>query len=331
MLALIASPKKDSEDSPTVLDWLNINHQSEQVIERFWKIILVSALAESLERASLAAARQVFVNGFLAHRDAGNVLVPILSLNELYQDRVGRRLRENGVQIQVQTPIAAIAGDENLVAGVQMPDLQVRNFDTVVLAVPWTRVGKLLSESMIKRVDPRNYLSQINGSPITSVHLWFDRPVMDLPNAIFVERLSQWIFARTQGTNDGEFYYQVVVSASHDLAGRDRAFVVADVCADLASAFPQAAEAKLIRSKLITEDLAVFSVRPGLHALRPPQTTPIPNLILAGDWTNTGWPATMEGAVRSGYLAAEAVLKQLGRLERILVPDLPRNWLTRWL
>jgi uncharacterized protein with NAD-binding domain and iron-sulfur cluster len=154
---------------------------------------------------------------------------------------------------------------------------------------------------------------------------------MELPNAIVVERLVQWIFARTLSQNGSEFYYQVVISASRDLAGRDRESIIGDVCADMAAIFPWAAEAKLLRSKLITEDQAVFSVRPGLDAIRPPQQTAMSNLVLAGDWTQTGWPATMEGAVRSGYLAAEAVLKQVGKPERILVPDLPRNWLTRWL
>jgi uncharacterized protein with NAD-binding domain and iron-sulfur cluster len=87
----------------------------------------------------------------------------------------------------------------------------------------------------------------------------------------------------------------------------------------------------LLRSQWISQPDAVFSVRPGLDAIRPPQQTPIPNLLLAGDWTRTGWPATMEGAVKSGYLAAEALLAKIGRPQRIVVPDLPRGWLMRVL
>src|SRR5262249_7706611 len=126
-------------------------------------------------------------------------------------------------------------------------------------------------------------------------------------------------------------YYQVVISASHNLVGRSKESVIAEVRADLAAVFPAASQAQLVRSKLITEEQAVFSVQPGLDAIRLPQQTAVSNLLLAGDWTRTAWPATMEGAVRSGYLAAEDVLKQLGIAERIVVPDLPRNWLTRWL
>ncbi|HEY2412215.1 MAG TPA: hydroxysqualene dehydroxylase HpnE [Pirellulaceae bacterium] len=331
MLALIGSPKRDSAGSPTVLDWLKGHGQSERVIDRFWKVILVSALAESLERASLAAARKVFVDGFLANRNAADVLVPTVSLDELYQERVRRRLLENGVQIQFETPIEAVATDENRMTGLQTPGGNVRPFDVVVLAVPWTRISKLLAEPIIKRVDPDGNFSQINGSPISSVHLWFDRPIMELPNAIFVERLSQWIFSRTLNNNGGKYYYQVVISASHDLAGRDKESVIRDVRADISAVFPKSTNAQLVRSKVIVEDQAVFSVRPGLDAIRSPQQTAIPNLMLAGDWTRTGWPATMEGAVRSGYLAAEAVLKEAGKPEPIVVPDLPRNWITRWL
>jgi squalene-associated FAD-dependent desaturase len=331
MLALIGSPRNDRADSPTVLEWLKRQRQSQQVIERFWKVILVSALAESLEHASLAAARKIFVDGFLAHRDAAAVLVPAVSLDELYQERVRQCLLEKEVEIHVATAIEGLVGDDIRVTGLQMPLGQMREFDCVVLAVPWTRIGKLVGESILKRIDLNDFLLQIRGSPISSVHLWFDRPIMNLPHAIFVERLSQWVFSRKLGRPSGEFYHQVVISASHDLSGRDKESITREVCADIAAVFPEATAARLIRSKVITDDQAVFSVRPGLDATRPPQQTAIANLILAGDWTQTGWPATMEGAVRSGYLAAEAVFNQIGNPEAIVVPDLPRNWFTRWL
>src|SRR5207249_2245361 len=128
-----------------------------------------------------------------------------------------------------------------------------------------------------------------------------------------------------------EHYYQVVISASHDLAGRQRQAIVDEILADLRSVFPAAQSAHLLRWQLVTDQDAVFSVRPGLNAIRPQQQTAIGNLLLAGDWTRTGWPATMEGAVRSGYLAAEAILVQLGRPKPVLVPDLPRNWLAKGL
>ena len=163
------------------------------------------------------------------------------------------------------------------------------------------------------------------------MHLWFDRQLTDLPNAVFVGRLSQWVFARDRIRQSNDHYYQVVISASYDLAGRERQSVVDEVLGDLAAALPQAKAAKLLRWQLITDRQAVFSARASVDFIRPAQRTENPKLLLAGDWTRTGWPATMEGAVRSGYLAAEAIVAQLGRAERIVAPDLPRNWLTRSL
>jgi uncharacterized protein with NAD-binding domain and iron-sulfur cluster len=202
-------------------------------------------------------------------------------------------------------------------------------FDFIILAVPWMRVDKLLTPHLLTAVDFQNRFATITSSPISSVHLWFDRRITELPHAIFVECLSQWIFARNSQPSASGHYYQVVISASADLAVRARQSIVDEVVRDLQNAFPIAKSAGLLRWQLITEQYAVFSVQPGLDAIRPAQQTKIQNLLLAGDWTRTGWPATMEGAVRSGYLAAEAVLANLNRPEQILVPDLPRNWLTK--
>jgi hypothetical protein len=179
-------------------------------------------------------------------------------------------------------------------------------------------------------------VTEIRPAPITAVHLWFDRPINSLPHAVLVGRLAQWVFnpgrcSAPPGACEPWHYHQVVISGSHELAGRSREEVVADVRRDLEAIWPDAGKARLLHWRLVTRPVAVFSCRPGLERLRPPQQTPIENLMLAGDWTATGWPATMEGAVRSGYLAIEAVLRSLGTDNRLLVPDLPRSWLARWL
>src|SRR5207237_4642339 len=130
-------------------------------------------------------------------------------------------------------------------------------------------------------------------------------------------------------------YYQVVISASHDLAARERDDILREVTDDLRAVFPAAREANLLRARVVTDPFAVFSMRPGIDALRPSQTTSVPNIFLAGDWTATGWPATMEGAVRSGHLASEGVLQYLAQpgdtFVRDLAPDLPCGWLARWI
>jgi squalene-associated FAD-dependent desaturase len=331
----------------TILDWLHDQRQPERAIDRLWQVVLVSALGESLDRASLAAARKVLLDGFLAHPDACQLLIPRVSLGELY-DRVAAWLAAHCVQLHLECPIKQIApapdGRKLLVRrsdrGTEREADTNRTFDVVILAVPWRPAAELLVPELRERVPQLVAAADFDAAPITSLHLWFDRPITDLAHAVLVGRLSQWLFRRTDsqsvpnetsGRIANPSYYQIVISASHDLAGRPRDAVRDEVLADLHSVFPATRQAQLLRWQMITEQEAVFSYRPGLDDLRPPQATPIPNLFLAGDWTRTGWPATMEGAVRSGYLAAEALLAQLGRPARLVIPDLPQGWLVKVL
>ena len=152
--------------------------------------------------------------------------------------------------------------------------------------------------------------------PITGVHLWFDRTITQLPHATLLDRTIQWVFNKSAGR-----YLQVVVSASRSLSEMPRNDVIALVLRELAEFFPAVREAKLEKSHVVKEIRATFSATPGLEALRPLPVTTIPNLFLAGDWTRSGWPATMEGAVRSGYLAAEAVANAAGKPEKFLLPE----------
>jgi hypothetical protein len=186
-------------------------------------------------------------------------------------------------------------------------------------------------------------VSEMECAPISSVHVWLDRPLMDLPHAVLVGRLSQWVFQRSSpgavthegvavhATSASRFYYQVVVSASRGVETLGRDETIARVVEELQQVWPAGAKARVLHARLVQEHRAVFSPMPGVEAIRPPQSTSISNLHLAGDWTQTGWPSTMEGAVRSGYLAAESVLRSSGTPQSILQPDLPRGTFARWL
>ncbi|MEX2173883.1 MAG: hydroxysqualene dehydroxylase HpnE [Pirellulaceae bacterium] len=334
---LVQMPAADRADAPTVLAWLHAQGQPPRAIERFWQAVLVSALGESLERASLAAARKVLLDGFVAHPQACQLLIPTVPLDRLYQ-HVAEYLRGAGAILRLETTVEQVTaeqvgGDDARARGIRFADGQEEIFDYVVLATPWRKAAGLLAPALREQAAGLEAAAQFAAAPISGVHLWFDRPITDLPHAVLVGRLSQWVFARraSGASADSEHYYQVVISASHDLVGRDRQAIVREVLADLAAVFPAAQGAQLLRWQLVTEPEAVFSVRPGLDQLRPAQRTAVANLMLAGDWTATGWPATMEGAVRSGYLAAEGVLAAAGRAERVLVADLPRGWLLKGL
>lgn len=335
----------DDERQPTIGQWLRQHGQSAAAIERFWAVVLVSALGEEVEWASLAAARKVFVDGFMSAREAYQIEVPQIPLGELYGRRLETWLAGRGVKVSLGVAVEQVEGDASRARGVVLADASHRPFDAVVVALPWRRVREVFREPMSSALPQLAGVERIEAAPITSVHLWFDREITTLPHAVLVGKLSQWIFnrgPRTGGENGspgtsmegrapspGGHYYQVVISASRSLAGRDRDEVLAEIVAELGSIWPAAKTATLLHARIVTEQAAVFSVRPGLECLRPSQQTPIANLALAGDWTRTGWPATMEGAVRSGYLAAEAILKCFGQSETLVAADLPRGWLAK--
>ncbi|HVX13810.1 MAG TPA: hydroxysqualene dehydroxylase HpnE [Pirellulales bacterium] len=328
----LARSRPNDDDSLTVGAWLHRERQSPRAIDLFWSVVLVSALGEELDRASLVHARKVFVDGFLAAREAYEIDVPCAPLNELYGKRLQAWLEDRGIRLRLGCEVRRIGGNPGGVTHVELADGSQRPVAGAIVAVTWRRVRGLFEKDVLERLPELSQVDQIDGAPITGVHLWFDRPITSLPHAVLVGRLSQWMFNRgtqasERSSEAGPFYYQVVISASRSLAGRDRESVVAEIVDDLAGIWPAARDAKLIRWRMVTEPSAVFSVRPGIERIRPPQRTSIPNLALAGDWTRTGWPSTMEGAVRSGYLAAEVILRSLGREERLLVPDLkPAFW-----
>ncbi|HUG92019.1 MAG TPA: hydroxysqualene dehydroxylase HpnE [Planctomycetaceae bacterium] len=330
-------------------DWLDEQRQTPAAAESFWRVVLVSALSETLDRIDASHARKVFVDGFLASRQGWRVHIPRAPLEELYGDRLQHRLSGLGATVRLQTGAERLEIEGDRAASVELRGGERVAGEQFILAVPHHLVLPLLPETL--RTGPQlARVAALESAPISSVHLWFDRPITDLPHAVFVERLSQWMFNRNavwSGATDGTAsdsshsqlstlnsqlsYYQIVISASRELGGRTQDEIVAHVVRELSEVWPQAAAAGLVRSRVVTEHRAVFSPTPGCDELRPPQQSPIANVQLAGDWTQTGWPATMEGAVRSGYLAAENVLAHFGRRERLVQPDLPTAWLARLL
>ena len=169
--------------------------------------------------------------------------------------------------------------------------------DTYISAVPFERLEKLLPELGID-------YTPFEHSSITGIHLWFDRKVTDLPNAAMLDRTIQWMYNK-----DGGRYLQIVVSASKDLLTMGRQEIIDLAVKELAEFFPMVLQARLEKAQVVKEARATFSALPGLELKRPESKTKFPNFFLAGDWTRSGWPATMEGAVRSGYKAADAILR----------------------
>jgi zeta-carotene desaturase len=307
----------------TMLDWLRRHGQTPQAIERFWRTVLVSALDEELDRAGARYSIDVFWKGFLACREGFPMGIPAVPLAELYDGCRGA-IEQRGGEVKTRAGVREVRFAEDVAVTVALDDGSVIPADFVVLAVPHDAVAALLPPELAAR-DPFAGLRNLRVSPITGVHFWFDRPVMREPFLTLLDRTVQWVFNKsalsTAATGNGQ-YLQLVISASYDLVARSRQEII-DLCAaELRQALPATREAQLTRATVIKEVAATFSPAPDCDPWRPPSRTPVANLFLAGDWTQTGWPATMEGAVRSGYLAAESILAAGNRPVQFLQPDL---------
>lgn len=321
--AMMFSLPPDSDEN--FLDWLRRHRQTERAIERFWKVVLVSALNEDLERTSVRYAVQVFRESFLKSAEAGRMGVPRIPLSDLYGaaiEYIGRR----GGQVLLRTSVSAIVPEAG---GVKITTAAgEQRFDQAVLAVPFQNAAALLpSDGPAGPLKER--LEKFAASPITGIHLWFDREITPLPHAVLLDRTIQWMFQKSKlhddraAENTGS-YLELVVSASRSLVEKSRQEIIDLAVAELAEFFPVVKEAKLLKATVIKEVYATYSIVPGLDQIRPAASTPWPGIFLAGDWTATGWPATMEGAIRSGYLVAEAMTRT-----KVMAPDLKAKGLMR--
>lgn len=318
---LIQLQRRAEDDDPPFHDWLIQHRQTPRMIDRFWGLVLVSALNESPDRVGLKYARKVFSDGFLKHPRGFEIEIPSVPLGQLYGDALIGQLRAHNADVQFQRAARRLLIDGDRVSGVEDRQGEIARADWYIAAVPFDRLLGLLPEDVVARHAAFANLRKLETSPITSVHCWFDRRPTELPHIVLMDSIGQWVFNRGE-TAAGEWYVQVVVSAARQFRGLGHEEVQRRVVAELRERLPALAGAKLLRARVVTEHAATFSAVPGVDRWRPAQISPIQNLLLAGDWTATGWPATMEGAVRSGYLAAEAILARAGRPEKMVQPDL---------
>jgi squalene-associated FAD-dependent desaturase len=320
MVALAPSAPPDHGES--FLDWLKRHGQTERAIERFWKTILVSALNEDLDQVSVPYAAQVVRESFLKSAAAGRMGIPTVPLTDLYST-AGDYIRARGGEVQLR------AGVESFRAGASDVSVttngQEQKFDFLLSAVPFDVLGRMLPDTpsagpLVAALD------RFSTSPITGIHLWFDRQISDLDHAVLLDRTIQWMFHKSrliQGRDNGSgSYVELVVSCSRNLVEKSKTEIAEMALNEAREFFPAAREAKLLKSTVIKEVHATYSPRPGIDQYRPQPSTAWPRVFLAGDWTATGWPATMEGAVRSGYLAAEALARFAGIDASFLLPDL---------
>lgn len=334
MSAFLRGLPPDSEGSFD--GWLARHGQTRGAIEHFWKPVMISALNEDLDCISTHYAGQVIRKSLLCSPAAGRMGIPVIPLSDLY-GRAVDYLQARGGRVELR---AAACGFELSEHGRQWSvRTEEKRFtaDAVIFALAFENMSRLLP-ALPENPEAdklKTALAQFAHSPITGIHLWFDREITDLDHAILLDATIQWIFhkSRLQPERRGRAgsYVELVVSASKSMVDMPRQQIIDLALRELAGFIPAAADARLEKAVVVKEVRATYSIRPGLDALRPSSASPWPGAYLAGDWVATGWPATMEGAVRSGYMAAEAVSREAGRPTRYLRPEIPASGLMRWL
>jgi zeta-carotene desaturase len=324
-----------TDSTETLGAWLKRNGQTQGAIDRFWRLVIASALNGDVDVIALPYAAKVIRELFLNSAEAGSMGMSTVPLSELYSG-AEQYLRERDGEVIFNASVEGAAWDEETSQWTVTTRASRQVADFVVIALPFEGAAKLLPQ-MPPADGVEKLASQIarhEHGPICSVHLWFDREITELDHAVLLDREIHWMYnksrlqpwRRTKGS-----YLELVVSASQKFAALSREEAIDLAVRELAEFFPEVASAKVEKAALVKEVRATFTVPPGIDAARPTSASPWPNCVLAGDWTATGWPSTMESAARSGHLAAEAVCAALGERRRILNSDLKPRGVMRFV
>ena len=322
-----------ADSTETLGAWLRRNGQTRGAIERFWRLVIASALNADIDSIALPYAAKVIRELFMNSAFAGSMGMSSVPLSELYAG-VASLLEQRGGSVQLNTFLEGALWDE---AGrrwlLRTRSGELRS-DFLVLALPFEATAQLLprlpeaegKEELAQQIERHEHW------PICSVHLWFDREITELDHAVLLDREIHWLYNQSRlQTGRGGHYIELVVSATRAFAALPREQAIAQAVAELAEFFPAVGVAKLEKVALIKEVRATFGVPPGIDGARPSAISPWPNLFLAGDWTATGWPSTMESAARSGHLAAEELCRAIGSPRQILEDELKPRGFMRWL
>ncbi|MEK7248596.1 MAG: hydroxysqualene dehydroxylase HpnE, partial [Chloroflexota bacterium] len=291
-------------DDITFEEWLLARRQSPRAIRSLWNLIILPTLNTDISRASGDLALMVFQEGFLSSRQGANIGWAKVGLSELLGEAARSYIESRGGDVWLGEGVASVEVESGRVSRV-LTDSGELTADAYVLALPSESVLEVLPTTL--RGDPFfSRIERLTTSPIVNVHLWYDRPVWDRSFAAFLNTPVQWVFNKSklwgQG-GDGQ-YLDISLSGADQFVDMPSGDILQLFTKEMFALLPATRGADLKRALVVKQRDATFAGVPGVRRLRPTQATPIPNLFLAGDWTATGWPATMESAVRSGLLAA---------------------------
>lgn len=302
--ALLTRSKTDAEE--TVTAWLRRNGQSRKIVEQLWEPLAVAALNQPIDQAAAAPLVRVLREMFAPDRTASAMVLPTTPLDEMYA-APARAFIESRSGIVRTDALARIVIEDGRIAGVDVRGERIAT-DTVISTVPWHQLRTLFSTVPPPLEPVATNAAAMASMPIVTVNLWYDRVVMDDPFVGLSGRSMQWVFDKRRVFGEHASHLSLVSSAAVGLTRLSQDELIALATREVANSLRGARDARLLRGTIVREKHATFSLAPG-QPPRPSTRTPLPGFFLAGDWTDTSLPGTIESAVISGHAAARAILE----------------------
>lgn len=299
-------------DSMTIDQWLTLAKQSERAKQNLWNLIAIAAINEDPSIASALGFVQVLRRAFFQDWPASRGALSSVGLSDLYVHSAKEYIESRGGIVLVKSPVQRLSIEDGRVREIALRDGARLWADWVISAVPPPALLKFLPKEVVAADPKLQGIERLTFAPIISIHLWFDRPILDRQFAALLNTHIQWIFNKskilTSGADAG--YVSLVISGAHEFEGWEEQRILTLALEELRRLLPSVQEAALVRSIVIKEHQATLSPVPGTESRRPMHQTQIANFLLAGDWTRTGLPATIESACTSGHRCADLVLNQ---------------------
>jgi len=300
----------------SVREWLTKLGQSERLQRNFWDLLCIAALNEDPSVASAALFERVLRLALFTSPEDSRLGIPSVGLSEVYADAAAAYIRSKGGRVECRQGVASVLVSEGQCRGVRLSNGEQIEAEGVLSAVPPLQLASLLPGDLLRHEPFFAPVVSLRPAPIISINLWFDRAITDLDFVGLRGATIQWLFNKGKILGAGENYVSLVLSGAHRHIARSKEELLATALLELRELFPRAQKASLLHSQVIKERFATFSPTWEAEQLRPSPRTPVRGLYLAGDWTATGLPATIESAVQSGYNAARTI------------QDDRRNWST---
>ena len=296
-------------DNQTFYQWLKKHRQTERTIKNLWNLIILPTLNDDVKKVSANMGLMVFQKGFLKKYKDATLGYSTVGLSSLTGKPAEQYIKNKGGYLVMGKSAKSIMVSHGMIDAIKLSDNSLISADAYVSALPFDELLHILP-TQLSEIPFFSHASKLNSSPILGIHIWYDSPIMERNFMTFIDSPVQWVFNKTMMQNrnlNTNQYICISVSGAWGYINKSKEYLIDLFSKEMQRLFPKARTASIEKFLVVKQPQATLSCSPGSSLLRPSQKTPIPNMFLAGEWTDTDWPSTMEGAVRSGVFAANFV------------------------